>query len=122
MDHAEEVKAFVAEIRAERDRLIDELNREQGLAVDASAQLAEPHDDADDGSIEQAVDRAEPLAARTARRIDALEHFLERAAQSRAAICDRCGGPIAIARLRAVVGTTLCASCAQEVERELRRL
>lgn len=58
--------------------------------------------------------RAGALAGPARRRLDALEQGLERAASGRFGTCDRCGGPIPVARLRALPATTLCVRCARE--------
>lgn len=58
--------------------------------------------------------RAGALTAPARRRLDALEQGLERAASGRFGTCDRCGGAIPVARLRALPGTTLCVRCARE--------
>jgi len=120
-DDLAEVQAFVEELRGERDRLLVELEERQTLERDVAAQLGEPRDDAEQAMVQREVDRLEPLARRSAERIDAIQRLLERAAQGRVAVCDRCEGPIPLARLRAIPGTTVCADCKEDLEREARR-
>src|SRR5262245_41027713 len=112
--------AFVDELIAERDRLLRQLEHRETLEREASAALAEPGDDADQGSIRDAVDRTERLAERAARRVDEIERFRGRVAQRRAALCGRGAAPIELARLRVLPGTMHCAECAHEIERERR--
>jgi RNA polymerase-binding transcription factor DksA len=71
----------------------------------------------DAGAVQRDVDRLEPLSERIHDPIDALDHLLERSSQGRVGICDRCGRPIEIARLRAVPDTPFCAACRKEIER-----
>jgi RNA polymerase-binding transcription factor DksA len=47
-------------------------------------------------------------------RLRALDHALGLAAQGKLGVCDRCGGSIPLARLRALPGTTLCIACARQ--------
>jgi acetoin utilization protein AcuB len=59
----------------------------------------------------------EALDEHAQRRLRALDHALERAAQGKLDVCDSCGRPIPLARLRALPGTTLCVDCARRLER-----
>jgi acetoin utilization protein AcuB len=54
------------------------------------------------------------LAAPASRRLEALEHALERAAAGKLERCEGCGGRIPATRLRALPGTTLCVRCARD--------
>jgi RNA polymerase-binding transcription factor DksA len=54
------------------------------------------------------------LAGLARRRLEALERGLERAAAGRLGRCDRCGGAIPVARLRALPAATECVRCARE--------
>lgn len=56
---------------------------------------------------------AENLDEPTTRRCDAIELALARHAEGRLGVCERCGGPIPIARLRALPAATLCIACAR---------
>ena len=117
-DIVAELNAFVEELRAERTYWLEQLERRQHLAHELSEELAEPEDVAGQGAAQRDTDRIEPMAERAARRVDAIQHALERALQGRLTECESCGRSIALERLRAVPDTTLCVSCARE--RELR--
>jgi CBS domain-containing protein/RNA polymerase-binding transcription factor DksA len=103
--------------------LLRELHREREAVAKQLAQLAErdrrrtderrePGDPADVASLRSDEQLAEALEAAKARRLAALDHALERAAQGRFGICDRCGERIPVARLRALPGSTRCVRCA----------
>jgi len=83
----EPLDALVTELRMERDRLARRLE-EGPRSLDGPAR----------------------------RRLAALERALERAGRSALGACERCGGRIALARLRALPGTTLCVRCARTGE------
>jgi hypothetical protein len=61
-------------------------------------------------------ERPSSLDTLARRRLAALESALERASGARLGVCERCGGRIAVARLRALPGTTLCVRCARGAE------
>lgn len=110
------VHELVEELRAERDRLLDRSEEFEESRRDLVSRQAEALDSADRARIERDDERLDPLAEQAARRADDLTRLIERAAQGRAAICDDCGGPIPLARLRAVPGTTRCIECEQVAE------
>jgi len=84
----EPLDALVAELRHESERLERRLKHERPSSLDTLAR----------------------------RRLAALESALERASGARLGVCERCGGRIAVARLRALPGTTLCVRCARSAE------
>jgi RNA polymerase-binding transcription factor DksA len=118
---AERVRTFAAQLRAERDRVAVELEQWQALERSLSAQLSEPVDAGDRGLVQQEVDRLQPLVERAAERIDEIQRLLDRAAQGRLAVCDRCDGQIPLERLLALPGSALCTECTEDAEREDRR-
>jgi RNA polymerase-binding transcription factor DksA len=118
---ADGVRAFVETLRTERDRIAVELEQLEALERSLVAQLSEPGDVGDRALVQQEVDRLQPLVARAAERIDATQRLLERATQGRVALCDRCEGPIPLERLLVMRGTSFCAECMEDVEREARR-
>jgi CBS domain-containing protein/RNA polymerase-binding transcription factor DksA len=75
-----------------------------------------PLDVGDRGSQREAGHLTEELAELAARRVRAIEHALERQRQGALAVCERCSGRIAEARLRALPGATLCIRCARQAE------
>ncbi len=110
-----EAEGLVASLEAERRRLLRQIERwqevERGLSLDRGS---EPRDEGDVASDERDLQRLEPLAARAARRLRAIEEAIERAGQGRFGRCERCRGPIPWARLRVVPETTLCVRCARQ--------
>jgi CBS domain-containing protein/RNA polymerase-binding transcription factor DksA len=110
---SDEFHALVAELQRERWRLsrrLEHQGRAQRERLQSSREV--PGDAVDDAALnrEEAVDA--PLAELAARRLAALDHALARAARGQLASCERCGGAIAVARLRALPGTDACARCA----------
>ena len=114
-----ELNDLVEELRAEREHWLRELEARQGVAHAISEHLAEPEDVAALGAAQRDTDRLEPMLERAARRVDAIQRALERAVQGQLTVCESCGGPIALERLRALPQTTLCVDCARAREREL---
>jgi RNA polymerase-binding transcription factor DksA len=114
-----ELQTFVQEIRKEREELIRALEdrHHQQRIVSAEAH-AVPGDAVDAARAEGEVARLEGMTERLAQRVDALGRVLERAAQGRLAVCDRCGGAIPLARLRARSDAELCLECARQQEQE----
>lgn len=99
------LRALVAELWADRaeaergrrsdvDTLVDDLRRERA-ALARSA-----------GALERSA----------ARRIEALDRALERAAEGRFGACESCGNAIPVTRLRAFPGATLCLPCARKLD------
>jgi acetoin utilization protein AcuB len=109
----DEFHALVAELQRERWRLSRRLEHQASAQRERVQTWRElPGDAIDDASLnrEEAVDQ--PLAELAARRLAALDRALARAARGQLASCERCTGPIPVARLRALPGTTFCARCA----------
>jgi DnaK suppressor protein len=115
-----EVRAFVEKLKAERLDLLEQLQKRQSLAHSLADELSEPEDDAGLGAAQRDADRLEPVLQRTARRVDAIQRVLDRALQGQLMRCDRCGDSIGLERLRAIPETTLCVSCARELELQAR--
>ena len=106
---------LVGELRAERNRILGNLGRAQ----EADRELIEEEREIPTDLGDKAAHRAqlavdEPLAELSSRRLEAIEHALERAAKGRLGTCEKCGRPIPIARLRAVPGTVFCVRHAGE--------
>jgi len=110
------LQELIRELEAERDRRLAEFGRRESDARSLSRDLDEPRDTADEAMIEQNTDRVEFLAKVAADRVDSLQRALDRVAQGRLLICDRCGGKISIARLRANPQVSTCITCARELE------
>jgi len=109
-----ELDLLVTELRAERTRILRRLGRVQQIELESTQEQREvPMDAAEHAAhaIQLAVD--EPLAALSARRLEALDHALFRASQGRLGVCEKCGKHISVARLRALPGTVICVRCAR---------
>ena len=109
-----ELELLVGELRGERARILRRLGRVQQIELESTHEQREiPMDRVEQAehAIQLAVD--EPLAALSARRLEALDHALFRAAQGRLGICEGCEKPISIARLRALPGAATCVRCAR---------
>jgi RNA polymerase-binding transcription factor DksA len=115
-DREAELNDLVEELRAERAHWLGELEKHQSLAHALSEHLAEPEDVVAIGAAQRDADELEPILERAARRVDAIQRALERAVQGRLSVCDSCGRPIALERLRALPETTLCVDCARARE------
>jgi len=103
---------------AERERLVEQLARWQDAERTLSADIREePRDRVDRASDERGVAELEPLGARAARRLRAIERALEAAEHGRLGICERCQGRIPATRLRALPEATLCVRCARTMAR-----
>ena len=118
---ASEEDALVRALRAERWRLLERLEQATSVERELSrAQHDEPMDASERGSDLQTVELFESLADSAARRYEALTHALDRAARHELFRCERCGGAIPVARLRALPGATTCVGCATKAESEAR--
>jgi len=109
-----ELEILVSQLRAERIRILRQLGRVQQIEREATQEERElPMDPVEHAAhlIQLSVD--EPLAKLAAHRLEGLDHALFRATQGRLGTCEKCTKPIAIARLRALPGTTLCVRCAR---------
>jgi acetoin utilization protein AcuB len=110
-----ELEPLVVRLRSERERIARQLDRyhevERHLSTDPHDQ---PVDQAEAAADLREVDLTASLDELAARRLDALDRALDRAAQGRLGLCDRCGGAIPMTRLQALPGTTLCVACARQ--------
>lgn len=115
--HEAELEALVANLERERQRITGQLDRyhdvERRLSTDPHDQ---PTDQAEAGADLREVGLTASLDELTARRLQALDRALDRAAQGRLGTCDDCGGRIPLTRLQALPGTTLCVACARRAE------
>lgn len=112
---ARDLERLVAGLRAERSRIL----RSLGRAQEAERELFEEEREIPTDLGDKAAHRAqltvdEPLARLATRRLEAIEHALERAAKGQLGKCEKCGRAIPIARLRAMPGTVLCLRDASE--------
>jgi acetoin utilization protein AcuB len=112
-----EFDALKRELGRERAALADRLDGYHAAERELSADLHDrPTDAGERGFDQREVTITERLDELAARRLEAIDRALDHAAQGRLGTCDRCGGAIPVARLRAVPGTTLCVACARASE------
>ena len=104
-------------LRAERWRILNRLAELGGRSrARTGRQRDRPRDSGERASEQRDAEFEEVLADLSARRLDALDRGLDRAAQGRLGICDDCGAGIPTARLRALPGTGVCVRCASAGE------
>jgi len=112
-----ELDALVEALRAERERLQRELEASGRDEASLYAQSRESGLDAEERAADVTGARvAESLHALAERRLASIERALARAEDGKLAGCERCGGPIAAARRRALPDTELCIACARAGE------
>ena len=108
---------LVDTLRSERDHILMQLGkyeeheqeiteRRRGGGLDLVEQGAEVTE----------AEFTEELAELAARRLQSLDHAIERAEDGKFGHCESCSGRIPAARLRALPGATLCIRCARRSE------
>jgi acetoin utilization protein AcuB len=112
-----EQEALVDELRAERERLrrtfLATGREEDALLAESQASGIDDEERATDLTGARTADSVHAFASR---RLAALDRALALAEAGRLTRCERCGGEIALARLRAMPGATTCIACAREQE------
>jgi DnaK suppressor protein len=106
--------SLVAELEREREGIRARLERR--IAGERELERVvreEPLDEAERGADLTVVREERALDELALRRLGALDHALDRAAQGVLGLCERCGGPIPVPRLRALPGATECVACAR---------
>lgn len=104
-------RALLHELRRERDAVAKDLSQLSARDRQRTEQRREPGDLADVAALRSDEQMSEALEAARTRRLSALDRALDRAARGRFGFCDRCGGRIPVARLRALPGATTCLRC-----------
>ncbi len=108
---------LVIALQRERDRLRERVAEDRRAEDALGRELHEvPLDLAERGTDESEIQRIEALYVLTRRRLEAIERALERAEAGCLDVCERCGGTIALTRLRALPGASLCVGCARSGE------
>ena len=109
-----ELDVLVRELERERERVRARLaQRQRAERTIETVMREEPLDQAERGADTTVVQESVALDELAVRRVAALDAALDRAAQGHLGECTSCGGPIPVARLRAMPGTTLCVACAR---------
>ena len=112
-----EFHSLIEQLERERARISAQRDHYHDVERDLSAtQHEEPMDDPERSADLREIRLTETMDAHSARRLEAIDRALDHAAQGRLSICDRCGGPIPVTRLRALPGTTVCVACARALE------
>lgn len=110
---------LVTSLKRERAAIARRLDVLHATERELSANLHDtPGDAADRGAGQREVSITERFDELSARRLDALDRALDQAAKGNFGVCERCGGVIPEARLRALPGATECVACAHFVESE----
>jgi len=111
---AGDLAALVSELERERERIRARLaGRQEAERTLEQSDRELPLDEAEHGTNLTEIRSSRTLDELAMRRLAALDHALDRAAQGVLGICERCGGPIPVARLRALPGATACVACAR---------
>lgn len=110
-----ELAALVKELERERERIRARLEaRQAGERVLEQTDRELPLDGAERGADRAELDASRTLDELALRRLGAIDHALDRAAQKLLGVCEGCGGSIPVPRLRALPGATSCIACARE--------
>ena len=109
-----EIRAALTRDRSSALARLATLERELSGLVEA-ADTANIDDEHDPEGATTAFERAQviSLLEQARRQLDALDAAEARLAAGSYGICERCGAPIAVARLIALPGATACVACAQ---------
>jgi len=109
---------LVGAFEAEREHLLEQLDAyERHEQTQTEDRHETPLDRAEEASLADDDRLTEGLADLASRRLQAIEHALERARSGQLGICEVCGEEIPEARLRAMPGATACIRCATEAAR-----
>lgn len=114
---APEPAGLVDSLEREREHLARQLAAYEHHEQEITETRREtPLDAAETGSGVEEGWLTEQLAELASRRLRAIDRALERERRGELTVCERCGGPIPEARLRALPGSSLCIRCAREAE------
>lgn len=112
---AAELDALVSELGRERERIRSRIEQRQRRERDLEQIDREvPLDSAELGADRTEIATSRTLDELALRRLAAIDHALDRAAQKLLGVCEGCGSAIPVPRLRALPGTTLCVPCARQ--------
>jgi len=114
-----QLKPFYRLLMARRHELLDEALRTVGGMTDAKENFPDPTDRASLESHRNAMLR---IRDRERKLISKIDEALERINNGSYGLCEACGGPIALDRLKARPVTTLCIDCKSDQEAQERRL
>lgn len=111
------------EIREDLERQSAELvNRSHIVRTEMRDRDISPKDSIDESTAEQGTSTSLRLKDRERNLMTKISEALLRMDQGSYGICEVCGDPIGLRRLKARPMTTMCIECKEEEEREERRL
>jgi len=110
----EELKDYFSNLLSER---LEVLNRDEKKSADGFSDMQEESPDPiDQASMESDRDFSFRIRERESRLIAKITDALERIEDGTYGICEKCGRPISIERLKARPVTTLCIKCKKKQE------
>ncbi len=113
-----QLKAFHRLLMARRQELLDEAERTVGGMTDSKENFPDPTDRASLESNRNALLR---IRDRERKLISKIDEALQRIEDGSYGLCEACGNPIGIDRLKARPVTTLCIDCKSDQEAQERR-
>jgi DnaK suppressor protein len=113
------MKMFERLLTARRQELLDEAERTVGGMTDGKENFPDPTDRA---SLESDRNATLRIRDRERKLIAKIDEALLRIGDGTYGLCEACGEPIAVERLKARPVTTLCIDCKSAQEEEERRL
>ena len=114
-----QLKSFERLLMERRQELLDEAERTVGGMTDSKENFPDPTDRASLESNRNAVLRIRDRERKLLAKID---DALRRIQDGEYGLCESCGGPIGVDRLKARPVTTLCIDCKSDQEAVERRL
>ena len=108
----QEAQRLERELTQNREKL-ERLRQQMTLEIDHDIDEGDP----------DIYEREKTLALIEAleRKSQNVENALKALAQGDYGVCERCGNPIGLERLKAMPGTTMCVKCKAETERLIKR-
>ena len=113
-----QLKAFNELLMMRRQELLDEAERTVGGMTDSKENFPDPTDRA---SLESSRNAMLRIRDRERKLITKIDDALKRIEEGSYGLCELCGGPIGIDRLKARPVTTLCIDCKSDQEAQERR-
>lgn len=113
-----QVKLFHRLLMARRQELLQEAERTVGGMTDNKENFPDPTDRASLESNRNAILR---IRDRERKLITKIDDALQRIKDGSYGLCESCGGPISVDRLKARPVTTLCIDCKSDQEAQERR-
>ncbi|MFQ5612326.1 MAG: TraR/DksA C4-type zinc finger protein [Anaerolineae bacterium] len=110
------VQTHLEKLHEEREEVVLELSHlREALKIEVSSEV----DEADPDLVER--EKTVALVKSLERKLMSIDYAIRQAQNGSYGVCERCGQPIPPERLEIFPETTLCVSCKQMVEREMRR-